>query len=119
MALSRHERLSGPRSGCVGSFGLALIGAVLGLSSVLAHAGDDECRGEGPPAIEFVEFKSPNLAAPPGTLLTIKGKLTVPERDCSRGHKLPAVLILHGSSGVDSRGDFYEAELNDAGIATL
>ena len=32
---------------------------------------------------------------------------------------MPAVLILHGSAGVDSRGDFYEAALNAAGIATL
>jgi dienelactone hydrolase len=43
----------------------------------------------------------------------------LPKRGCGGRQKLPAVLILHGSSGVDSRGDFYEAELNDAGIATL
>jgi dienelactone hydrolase len=29
------------------------------------------------------------------------------------------VLIVHGSAGIDSRGDFYEAALNEAGIATL
>ena len=29
------------------------------------------------------------------------------------------MVILHGSSGVDARGDFYEAALNAAGIATL
>jgi dienelactone hydrolase len=32
---------------------------------------------------------------------------------------MPAVVIVHGSAGVDSRGASYAAELNDAGIATL
>ena len=32
---------------------------------------------------------------------------------------LPAVVILHGSAGVDSRGDFYARALNAAGIATF
>jgi len=58
-------------------------------------------------------------------MLTIQGKLSVPRHaarpqdDRVQHGKLPAVLILHGSAGVDSRGDFYEAALNDAGIATL
>src|SRR5262245_33698558 len=119
MVSSAHDIVSKPRRRRVGPLGSTFIGALLVLYSILVHADDDECRGEGPPAISFVEFKSPNLAAPAGPPLTIKGKLTVPKRDCTRAHKLPAVLILHGSSGVDSRGDFYEAELNDAGIATL
>lgn len=33
--------------------------------------------------------------------------------------KTPAVLILHGSSGVDGRGAFYAKALQEAGIATL
>jgi dienelactone hydrolase len=33
--------------------------------------------------------------------------------------KVPAVLILHGSGGVDGRGAFYAKALQDAGIATL
>ncbi len=33
--------------------------------------------------------------------------------------KVPAVLILHGSGGVDGRGAFYAQALQDAGIATL
>jgi len=75
--------------------------------------------------ISFVQFQSPDLTKPPGTMLTIQGKLSVPRHaarpqdDRGQRGKLPAVLILHGSSGVDSRGDFYEAALNDAGIATL
>jgi len=75
--------------------------------------------------ISFVKFQSPDLTKPPGTMLTIQGKLSVPRHaarpqdDRVQHGKLPAVLILHGSAGVDSRGDFYEAALNDAGIATL
>ena len=34
-------------------------------------------------------------------------------------HRVPAVVIVHGSDGVDSRGSLYAADLNDAGIATL
>lgn len=81
------------------------------------------------------------LGAPPGTVLTIKGKLSMPGPlgslvRCGRAalapsaalpqaprltpaRPVPAVLILHGSSGVDSRGDFYQGALNAAGIATL
>ena len=33
--------------------------------------------------------------------------------------KVPAVLMLHGASGVDGRGAFYAKALNDAGLATL
>jgi len=78
-----------------------------------------------PTDITFVSFKSPNLTVP-GTMLTIEGKLSVPRVPMLQGllsrhgaRRLPAVLILHGSAGVDSRGDFYEAALNEAGIATL
>jgi len=33
--------------------------------------------------------------------------------------KVPAVLILHGSGGVDGRGAFYAKAIQEAGIATL
>ena len=33
--------------------------------------------------------------------------------------KVPAVLVLHGSGGVDGRGAFYATALQEAGIATL
>jgi dienelactone hydrolase len=33
--------------------------------------------------------------------------------------KMPAVLILHGSNGIDGRGAFYAPALQEAGIATL
>ena len=34
-------------------------------------------------------------------------------------NKVPAVIILHGSGGIDGRGNFYAEELNKNGIATL
>ena len=99
--------------------------AVLGLSSAVSYAGGPECDDSALPQISFVQFQSPNIATTPVSQLTIKGKLSLPvsfdarKRCVASNHKLPAVLILHGSAGVDSRGDFYEAALNAAGIATL
>jgi acetyl esterase/lipase len=46
----------------------------------------------------------------------ISGELRVPG---SAHAQLPAVLILHGSAGVDGRGTSYAEVLNQAGIATL
>ena len=52
--------------------------------------------------------------------LTVAGKLVTQQPDegaaIERG---PAVLICHGSDGVDGRGEFHAAALNAAGIATL
>jgi dienelactone hydrolase len=62
--------------------------------------------------ISYVAFPSP--ADPP---LTLAGKLCVPRGAAPGG--LPAVLICHGSDGVDGRGDFHAAALLAAGIATL
>lgn len=101
--------------------------AALALSTTVAaaHAGQNDCDHNGTPRISFIEFSSPNLLVP-AQPLTIKGKLSLPapgdgHRGCARAErrKLPAVVILHGSSGVDARGDFYQDALNEAGIATL
>lgn len=104
----------------------ALVATALGLGSVWAIAGAPECGNSRLPRVSFVQFSSPNIATSPPTMLTIKGKLSLPQqRDhhlgctAANGRKLPAVVILHGSAGVDSRGDFHEAALNAAGIATL
>jgi len=52
--------------------------------------------------------------------LTVAGKLVTPQaEDGSPGAPGPAVLICHGSDGVDGRGEFHAAALNAAGIATL
>ena len=44
-------------------------------------------------------------------------KLTLPA--AAEGGKVPAVVILHGSAGVDSRGSRYAEALAKAGIASL
>lgn len=103
--------------------------AVLLAASAGASHAADPCGDERTSTVSFVSFPSPNIAVSPPTLLTIKGKLSVPaaitDPRCDLGYgvgtggKRPAVLILHGSSGVDSRGDFYEGALNAAGITTL
>ena len=106
-------------------FRRAFIGALLGLFAAgQALAKDADCRNDGAPPITFVQFASPNIGTSPPSLLTIKGKLSLPtgpdrKKGCSAAHKVPAVVILHGSSGIDARGDFYEAALNAAGVATL
>jgi uncharacterized protein len=84
------------------------------------------------PAISYVSFKSPNLspsqplsvcypeAGDPEVVgqLTMTGQLRLPGA-MSPGDKVPAVVILHGSAGIDSRGSLYAESLNQAGIATL
>jgi uncharacterized protein len=47
----------------------------------------------------------------------VKGNLELPEG--KGGRKLPVVLILHGSAGIDGRGEFHGKALNAAGIGTL
>src|SRR6476659_5165573 len=69
-------------------------------------------------------------AEAPGEPVTIPGTLVpgcclVTEvsarfgRPASATDKMAAVLILHGSGGVDGRGAFYAKTLQEAGIATL
>ncbi len=59
----------------------------------------------------YVAF--PSLAETP---LQVAGKLRTP-LDASANH--PAILICHGSDGVDGRGNFHAQALNDAGFVTL
>jgi len=63
-----------------------------------------------------VSVKTVGEAFSPGAVLPseIPGLLKLPP-----GTKLPAVLILHGSNGIDGRGDYYAKALNASGIATL
>ncbi|MDX2505242.1 MAG: dienelactone hydrolase family protein [Gammaproteobacteria bacterium] len=83
-----------------------------------AHAGIIE---RNLPSISYVQYQSFDPLNP-GTPLTISGQLRVPVvanelPDIEK--KIPAVIILHGSAGVDSRGALYIQALNDAGIATF
>lgn len=104
--------------------GFLLACAVLWSFSPVSHAGgDDDCRYNGRPVISFEEFQSIDLEQE--QQITIKGKLKLPVKNNKRKgcfllkKNLPAVVILHGSSGVDFRGDFYARALNAAGIATF
>lgn len=47
---------------------------------------------------------------------TVSGTMNMP---AGRADRLPAVVILHSSGGIDGRGATYAAALNKAGIATL
>ena len=92
----------------------------------VSHAcGDDGCHDDWRPVMSFVEFQSLNLEQQPPSPLTVKGKLKLPvsyqyRKGCFLPQKnLPAVVILHGSAGVDFRSNFYARELNAAGIATF
>jgi len=69
------------------------------------------------PNVSYVNFQSPDLTKP-GETLTIAGQLRVPA-DASSDNPVPAVVILHGSAGIDSRGTFYTKALNAHGYATL
>lgn len=86
---------------------------VAALVSMAAHAGvvDGDV-----PAISYVQFESLDVTNPPEPL-TISGELRVP--DHSAEQSVPAVVVLHGSAGIDSRGALYIQALNAAGIATL
>ncbi len=89
-----------------------------------ADGSPPECRPNPGPDIRFIEFQSVDLEKVPPVPLTVKGKLKLPTRWKSWGcfetrRNLPAVVILHGSAGIDFRGDFYARGLNIAGIATL
>nr|WP_244977105.1 dienelactone hydrolase family protein [Deinococcus humi] len=51
-----------------------------------------------------------------GTTLQIGGRLQIP---AGAAEPAPAVVIAHGSNGIDSRGQAHALDLNRAGIATL
>jgi len=64
------------------------------------------------PIISYVTYPSLDADNP----LTVTGQLRVPANATA---KIPAVVVVHGSAGIDSRGKFYIEALNRAGIATL
>ena len=47
---------------------------------------------------------------------TVTGTFNLPAKP---DKKMPAILILHGSGGIDGRGGFHAKALNEAGFATL
>jgi dienelactone hydrolase len=47
----------------------------------------------------------------------VSAKLSIPRTDNTS--KMPAVVIMHSSGGIDSTGDFYAKSLNKNGIVTI
>ncbi|MFT5299007.1 MAG: dienelactone hydrolase [Colwellia sp.] len=47
----------------------------------------------------------------------VSAKLSIPRTDNTA--KMPAVVIMHSSGGIDSTGDFYAKSLNKNGIVTI
>lgn len=83
-----------------------------GLIAVPLLAGLAGCGGSDAPAptVTKVTYASLDPVKP----LAVPAELRVPQ-----GQRVPAVVIVHGSSGIDSRGISYAKELNAVGIATL
>lgn len=48
---------------------------------------------------------------------TVSAKLRIPRS--VKSTKMPAVVIMHSSAGIDSTGDFYAKSLNNHGIVTI
>src|SRR2546428_6410019 len=86
--------------------------AAVALSLALAACAH-RAQVEGPRAqMSYVSFQTLDEAKP----LSEAGVLRVP---MALNRRVPAVVIVHGSAGGDSRGPAYATDLNDAGIATL
>lgn len=106
-------------------FGVLISVSILALSPISGANEWGTCQSHKRPAISFVEIQSLNLEKNPPTKLTVKGKLKQPvcknwrNRRHVEKRRMPAVVILHGSGGVDSRGEYYAQRLNAIGIATL
>jgi dienelactone hydrolase len=59
------------------------------------------------------------FSARTSTPITVAGKFCAPMAPGGDGELMAAVLICHGSDGVDGRGDFHAGALHAAGMATL
>ena len=69
-------------------------------------------KSVSPVKVSYVSFQTLDSAKPLSEAAVLRVPINAPR-------PMPAVVIVHGSSGVDSRGIFYAMELNKAGIATL
>jgi dienelactone hydrolase len=98
-AMSRIKPWHGAVALLLGLYGAFAVAAPLAID---AHV----------PIISYVTFPSLDPVHPLG----VAGQLRVPADVEGR---LPAVVVVHGSAGIDSRGRFYIEALNRAGIATL
>lgn len=88
-----------------------LVVLVAGAALVMSSLGAAQTEAPGEPVI------IPGVNIPGwGQVDEVPGRFSRPTGSQS---KVPAVLILHGSLGVDGRGAFYAKALNEAGLATL
>ena len=62
--------------------------AILSLVPAAANAERTQCKEDDSPVVSFIQFSSPNLAAPQSPL-TLKGKLSLPAQEDSRQRCLP------------------------------
>lgn len=88
-----------------------LVGAAVLIVALGPSSGSAQTEAPGKPVV------IPGTDIPGwGKVETVSGRFGLPAIST---HKVPAVLILHSSAGVDSRGAFYAKALQEAGIATL
>lgn len=90
---------------------------------VCLAVGNDASHAAGPAKIELRLLKSVSLTeeqfllgAKDGQPVTLGVELRLPTAGTTR---LPAMILLHGSAGVQGGTDRWAKELNDRGIATL
>jgi uncharacterized protein len=86
--------------------------ALLGLSMGLQACSHLPEKAAAPVKVSYVSFQTLDRARPLSEGAVLRMPAAAPR-------PVPAVVIVHGSSGVDSRGPLYAAALNSAGIATL
>lgn len=93
--------------------GVASMAVLAGCQQQTASPKDDASPIQTPVAqYRYVSFPALNSPTP----LQVGARLSLPTN--AQG-KVPAVVIAHGSGGVDSRGAYHAQALNAAGIATL
>jgi uncharacterized protein len=111
------SRVPSRRSGA-NAFSAATLPITVALALTACGGSDDSAPAPQLPVAtyDYISYPSTDPAKP----LTIPAKLSIPTSVPSSGLMVyPAVVIAHGSSGVDTRGPFYAEKLNRAGIATL
>lgn len=100
------------RLGLTGLLVLSMSGCAM-FADTVGHR-DDVAGDEAAPwaRTNFVTFPQARVPSP----LMITGRLSVP---ADVKGPVPAVVIVHGTGGIDSRGDAHSRNLLRAGIATL
>src|SRR6185436_10363064 len=86
---------------CAGSARAAMAGRSSRALAVATLVATASAQAQGTVSVENIGFKLAD-AFEPGA--AVSGELRVPE---AKRERLPAVLILHGSAGIDGRGASY------------